>query len=139
MTPKIVSEARSGFCAINVPLYCYPPQEQTHEDAKYRVDDPTVAHGHPRKRRRINGTADSVRSKSEGTNKSSAELKVTALYPKDSTSSPMPSGASASSSTIEINGGLDIPVPEETPQQTKTAMERQFLFKEFDLAQLAGG
>src|SRR5262249_46869093 len=38
----------------------------------------------------------------------SAELKVTALYPKDSTSWLMPSRASASSSTIEISGGSDI-------------------------------
>src|ERR1700746_1314765 len=40
--------------------------------------------------------------------KYSAELKVMALYPKDSTSSRMPSRASASSSTIEINGDSDI-------------------------------
>jgi hypothetical protein len=36
-----------GFCAFGLPLCCYPPQEQTHKDAKYRVDDPTVAHGIP--------------------------------------------------------------------------------------------
>src|SRR6516162_718414 len=42
--------------------------------------------------------------------KSSADSKAVALYPKDSTSSRMPSRASASSSTIEINGALDIPV-----------------------------
>src|SRR6516165_12833132 len=45
--------------------------------------------------------------------KSSADSKVAVLYPKDSTSSRMPSRASASSSTIEINGPLDIPFPEE--------------------------
>jgi hypothetical protein len=33
----------SGFCAI--PLCCYPPQEQTHQNAEGRVDDPTVVHG----------------------------------------------------------------------------------------------
>ena len=33
---------------------------------------------------------------------------------QDSTSSRMPSRASASSSTIEINGALDISIPEET-------------------------
>src|SRR5690348_963253 len=38
--------------------------------------------------------------------KCSAELKVTPWYPNDSTSSHMPSRASASSSTIEISGAL---------------------------------
>jgi hypothetical protein len=42
--------------------------------------------------------------------KCSAELKVTALYPKDSISCRIPSRASASSSTIEINGTSDINV-----------------------------
>jgi hypothetical protein len=37
--------------------------------------------------------------------KSCAELKVTVSYPKDATSSRMPSRASPSSSTIAINGG----------------------------------
>ena len=37
-----------------------------------------------------------------------AEIKVAALYPNDSISSRMPSRASASSSTIEINGASDI-------------------------------
>src|SRR6516225_6661364 len=63
-TPKIISEARR-FPAFRCG---YPPQQQTHKNAECRVDDPTVAHGHPRKRRRINGTADKsfcVRSKSE--------------------------------------------------------------------------
>src|SRR5215831_17679025 len=41
--------------------------------------------------------------------KCSADVKVTALYPKDSTSAAMPSPTSASSSTIEINGSSDIP------------------------------
>src|SRR6516225_12017131 len=45
--------------------------------------------------------------------KASADAKVVVLYPKDSTSSRMPSRANASSSTIEINGALDIPVPKE--------------------------
>src|SRR6516162_2861685 len=40
--------------------------------------------------------------------KASADAKVVVLYPKDSTSSRMPSRANASSSTIEINGALDI-------------------------------
>src|SRR6516164_2304586 len=42
--------------------------------------------------------------------KCSADVKVMTLYPKDSTSAAMPSRASASSSTIEINGASDIPV-----------------------------
>src|SRR6516165_7134027 len=69
--------------------------------------------------------------------KSSADPKVMVLYPKDSISSRMPSRASASSSTIEINGALDIPVL--AGIATNLAMERQLLFKKFDLAQLADG
>src|SRR6516164_8623935 len=45
--------------------------------------------------------------------KSSADSKV-AVLTKDSTSSRMPSRASASSSTIEINGTSDIPLSEGT-------------------------
>src|SRR5690349_6575597 len=33
-----------GFCAFDLPLCRYPPQEQTHENANCRVDDPTVTH-----------------------------------------------------------------------------------------------
>jgi hypothetical protein len=31
------------LCAFNLPLCCYPPQEQTHEKAEYRVDDPIAS------------------------------------------------------------------------------------------------
>jgi hypothetical protein len=50
----------------------------------------------------------------------------------------MPSRADASSSTIEINGALD-PVTEGRLSQSKRVREHQFIFKEFDLAQLSNG
>jgi hypothetical protein len=71
--------------------------------------------------------------------KCSADSKVVVLYPKDSTSSRMPSRASASSSTIEIQWNFGHLRPGRKVSQTKTAMERQFTFKKFDLAQLADG
>jgi hypothetical protein len=60
-----------------------------------------------------------------------------ALYPKDSTSSRMPSRASASSSTIEINGSLDIPVPENKGRHKQALSNINSLFEKLDVAQLA--
>src|SRR5262249_54396007 len=69
--------------------------------------------------------------------KCSADLKVTALYPSDSTSSRMPSRASASSSTIEINGASDIPVAWRA-SLPRLSTKSQLIFGIFDLAQRSG-
>src|SRR6516164_648280 len=73
--------------------------------------------------------------------KCSADAKVMASYPKDSTSSRMPSRASASSSTIEINGTSDISTSVKMKRQCRSAIRHgthdpQTTFKEFDLYQV---
>src|SRR6516165_7775531 len=73
--------------------------------------------------------------------KCSADVKVMMLYPKDSTSAAMPSRASESSSTIEINGTSDISTSVKTKRQCRSAIRHrthdpQTTFKEFDLYQV---
>src|SRR6516162_712111 len=75
--------------------------------------------------------------------KCSADVKVMVSYPKDSISSRMPSRASASSSTIEINGASDISTSTKGQGQSRNQKSKTSCtnpkFKVFDLRQIMVG